>query len=458
MTYQEEQNKLLLDFLLRKYKDLDMVEFIISPYCNQACEYCYLYKHGDELYPKESKDFESILNNFPILLRWLDKNNFKYKVYDIFSGEFFNLPIWEDIFQIIYDYEISVGVKRTCINIPTNTSFLLDDEKTNKIEVWMDKLKNIGIQVWLSSSIDGPESLEKLERPLKNNKVKNNQNFYKKFIDFRKKYEFASHPMITRNFVKDYKTNYDWWIDGLIENNITQHNEMGEIIYAIPMMLEVRDANQWDENSLADYKQFLNYVADKDFKALHNSNLDDFGYHFFDDFVDDGVCKKNGRYSHVQPYIINYPHINSELCCGIQKEAAFRLGDLAYVPCHRTCYPHFVFGYFKTQDEEINGLVSQKAALSMKIRNLNPNRSFLKCGDCPIGPFCMKGCLGSQYEETNEMFCPQDAVCNLFFTKYKTIHEIALRYNLYEWLEENPIMPYERKEFVKYARKILEHI
>jgi radical SAM protein with 4Fe4S-binding SPASM domain len=38
---------------------------------------------------------------------------------------------------------------------------------------------------------------------------------------------------------------------------------------------------------------------------------------------------------------------------------------------------------------------ADKAALAIKIKNLNPNRQTLKCADCPIRGFCLKGCLGS---------------------------------------------------------------
>jgi DNA repair photolyase len=32
-------------------KFIDSVELIIRPECNQKCEYCYIYKYGDKLYP-----------------------------------------------------------------------------------------------------------------------------------------------------------------------------------------------------------------------------------------------------------------------------------------------------------------------------------------------------------------------------------------------------------------------
>ena len=90
MTYQEQQNSLLQLYLDKTKKD-ESVEFIFSSLCNQACEYCYLYRHGKEMYPPEANDKDNILHNLPILLKWLEDEGYVYETYDIFSGEFFNL-------------------------------------------------------------------------------------------------------------------------------------------------------------------------------------------------------------------------------------------------------------------------------------------------------------------------------------------------------------------------------
>ena len=64
MGYQEEQNQLLKSFLDRYQKNANLVEFFISPNCNQKCEYCYLMKHNTELYPPEFNNRKIILRNF----------------------------------------------------------------------------------------------------------------------------------------------------------------------------------------------------------------------------------------------------------------------------------------------------------------------------------------------------------------------------------------------------------
>lgn len=462
--FKEQQSQLLTSFLLNKERKNFSIEFILTSVCNQGCEYCYLYKHGKELYPPAANNFDNILKNFPILLDWLDEQGFEYENYDLFTGEYFNMPIWQDIFEIIYNrekkrIEEEGIISPRFISIPTNMSFLMDPVKTEKVEKWINRFRAINSDISLSCSVEGPEELEALERPLKVGERKTEENFYKRFNEFRKKYTLASHPMITRNFVKNYKTNYDWWIDTTIENNITQYNGNGKEVYCIPMFLEVRDAEQWDEQSLKDYENFLYYVAEKDLKTLHNNDLDDFAYHFFDDFTDPTWKKKiPGLYTHLQPYIIGYPILVSGMTCSIQKGPVFRVGDLAYVPCHRTCYPDFVYGYFQTENNKIVGLEANNPILAVKIKQLNPNRSVLKCSSCPLKAFCMKGCLGSQYEHTHELFCAEDTVCDMIYTKYKTIHNIALKYNLYEWLEKDTNISIRRKEFINYVKGILEQL
>ena len=455
--YEKEQEQLLLNFLKDKERTSQSVEFIISSACNQSCEYCYLYKHGKEMYPPESNNPQNIVKNFRLLLTWLEENNFEFTNYDMFSGEFFALNIWKDIFEIIYEFNIN-NTKEKVIGIPTNGSFLLDDEQTQEIEEWIKKFREVNIDLYLSISVDGPQELEAIERPMKNKKVKDQNNFYQKYSDFRKKHHLTGHPMVTRKFVENYKENYDWWIDTLVNDDIKTFNFDGKEIYNIPMFLEVRDPEQWDEESLANLKKLYNYIADKDFEVLHNKNVEDFAYHFFDFNTDDSLRESSGDYTHIQPYIIGFPYMQFRLPCSIQGGPVFRVGDLAYVPCHRTCYPNHIYGKFIVENNQIVGMKAEHPALAFKIKTLNPNRSILKCSDCPINFFCLKGCLGSQYEHTNDMFCAQDEICEMYRVKYKTIHEIALRYGLYNWLNLNMKIGKERRDFVNYVRKYLEQL
>jgi radical SAM protein with 4Fe4S-binding SPASM domain len=275
---------------------------------------------------------------------------------------------------------------------------------------------------------------------------------------FLKKHRFVAHPMITKNFVMNYKENYDFWIDNIIKYDCS-YEKNGKKIYNIPMFLEVRDPDQWDsEDALKQYREFLLYVAEKDLSSYHNTNLEEFAMHVADDFSDS--MQFLGLYNKTRPYIINIPEIYSAIPCSIQSGLKCRVGDMALVPCHRTCYPNMIFGNFITNDDntEIIGAIGDKVNLAHKIQTCNPNRSFLRCSNCNIKAFCLKGCLGSQYENTGELFGAQDNICKLFKTKYRTVHEICEKYGIYDIITNNISIPIERREHINYVKNIISEL
>lgn len=73
-----------------------------------------------------------------------------------------------------------------------------------------------------------------------------------------------------------------------------------------------------------------------------------------------------------------------------------RLGDLAIVPCHRTCYNHLLGGYFvkNEEDSEIIDIKANNATSYIQMKSFNPVFS-PKCLDCTYSDICLKGCLGS---------------------------------------------------------------
>ena len=182
MSYQNQLDILFQSYLDRYCKKADRVEFIISSACNQKCEYCYLYKHGNDMgYPAANKK-EDIIQNLKLFLEYLEKEGYAYNLYDIFSGEFFQLPYWEDIFQIFYEHELKYKKGRS-FSIPTNASFIIDDVKTAKIQAWIDKFNEINVNVSLSCSIDGPTEVEALERPNYEKTLKTDE-YYDKLFTF----------------------------------------------------------------------------------------------------------------------------------------------------------------------------------------------------------------------------------------------------------------------------------
>lgn len=333
----------------------------------------------------------------------------------------------------------------------------MDDVKKAKVESWIEKLDQHNIRLFLSASIDGPINVEKTTRRLNNAQVKD-EIFYDRLFKFLSKYHYTSHPMISKEFLKDYKTNYTFWFDKMKEYNCMIFNKQNEKIIDVPMWLEVRNEEQWDEESLKLYREFLFFIAEYEIEHLHKNNLKDFGFKLFDNFNDHQ--KYPAQFNHLQPHLLDYPEIKNRIPCSIQQGIEIRLGDLAWVPCHRTCYPNLIYGYFHLNEDKtkIDSFVNNNIELAYKITLFNPNRSMMKCTDCEIKSFCSKGCLGAQYEQNHEIFSPIESVCNMYKVKYKTIHDIAEKYNLYTLILKSPYVLKERKDFINYARRILNQL
>ena len=224
------------------------------------------------------------------------------------------------------------------------------------------------------------------------------------------------------------------------------------------MFLEVRNEEQWDLDTLENYHNFLKFAAEYDLQNLYNGDLEDFAFRIFDDFTPE--MSRKGKYCHTQPYFLGFPGFYSGVPCSIQSGLKIRVGDLAFVPCHRTCYDDLIYGYFSLNDEKtkIIGLNGKNINLAFKIKNFNANRSNLKCSDCEMKVFCQKGCFGAQYEATGELFNAIDSVCDMYLIKYITIHRIALHYNLYDIIINSPYVQQERKEFILYAKRVLTRL
>ena len=107
-----------------------------------------------------------------------------------------------------------------------------------------------------------------------------------------------------------------------------------------------------------------------------------------------------------------------------------RLGDLAIVPCHRTSYDRFNYGKFIVENDKIIDIEGSNVSLASEILMGNM-ANHPKCDTCSIKKFCLKGCLGAQFEANNEILYPCESVCNLFkakqkFLKYKYFTELKI--------------------------------
>lgn len=416
IQYRKEQNELLKTVLEYRFfspwrgitsveSDYSLqndanLELYITNQCNQNCEYCYLQKYPS-LYPK-GNDPKTILNNLEILYQYIIGNNFFIPEIDMFSGEIWHTQFGLDILNLTLRYT-QLGLNFGHILISSNCSFVNSPESWHQIQSYIDEFKKMGKPIIFSISVDG-KVIDEAMRPRRNNE-KYTDEYYDNLFAFAKYNSFYFHPMVSAHSVHLWKENFDWWKK--------MHNYYDLPLHQM-MMLEVRN-DEWTEQAIKDYCDFITYVAD--------------------DFLYD-ICK--GDIKKMANATANVRNINSPslidgylpwaitntdtfIGCTIATHLTVRLGDLAICPCHRTAYDKYLYGRFIVEDDTIVDIEACNPQMAIKVLMGNVMVANPKCDTCLYAPTCLGGCYGSQLEATGDPFFPIKSVCNLYKAKYSTI-------------------------------------
>ena len=422
------QNDELLEYILttkffNNFKDIPAnekvgLELYITPTCNQKCDYCYLVKYENELYPKEINDEKLILQNLEILLDWFLENEFVIPELDIFSGEIWGKPLGNKIFDIILNY-IKKGLKINLISIPSNCSFVLKDQELNSMRNYWNKFKNYNIHLNISASVDGL-ILDKQFRSFKDESLNNlrNTEFYNKLISFITEIKGGFHPMICAQSVDEWIENYKWW-----DSQLKLFNKSASQI----MTLEVRN-DDWTNQNIIDLFKFLNFIIDTQTKEFNG----------FENYLKQVLLAKEGEYAFykIERLAIQRPKTPS---CTINHFMSIRLGDLAICPCHRLSYNKLLYGWFKISNNKIVGIKANNVMLANKIL-LGSCKNTIECNVCPYVDTCMRGCLGTQYEKNDDPLINCKSVCGLIKAKTVFLIEKYRQLNCLDILINNKIL------------------
>lgn len=419
LSYQDEKD-LLLEYMLNKLymifqEDPDNrtptvhkcgLEMYLTPDCNQNCSYCYLCKYKDELYPAELRNPETILKNLRIFLNYCLEKKINPPRFDLFSGEIWDTQFGYDVLQIVYE-AIEKGFHPNMIVIPSNFSFVLNDESLQRINDYTDKIQKHDVRMCWSCSNDG-WYVDKMTRPFNNDSdyelKKGTKAYYERLFDFCKKWNLGFHPMVSAHGIEYWCENFDWWMKELKTRDFKPTSAI--------MFLETRN-DDWTEDKIIHYLKYLNHVID-----WHQNEY--FGKHEL--FKNDSNAFKKWIHHSLE----KTPHSNYSplFCtdrqihpgCTVHRTLAVRLGDLAIVPCHRTSYAELIGGYFKVENNEIIGVHAENIQIMNQIW-FNNMQGVAKCGGCPYNSYCLKGCYGSQFENTGDLFYPCSTVCDLYQAK-----------------------------------------
>ena len=374
------------------------LELYLTSTCNQKCEYCYLVKY--DLYPREYDKPEIIMKNLEIVYNWILDNNYYIRETEFFSGEIWHTKFGLDVLELTYQY-LQKGMRIGAFVIPSNCSFVLDTVQTQKIQKYIDKFNALGHPLCFSLSVDGL-IIDNEERPLNNGTVRT-EDYYENLFMFAYHNHFYFHPMLSAHSVSKWIENYKWWMKKLEE-------------YEFPpdavMILEVRN-NEWTEENLKDFANFLNFLIDENIKR-HNGDIESYIMSYFD-----------GDYS-LSNIVSGYTPVNmaaAELYppCTIAQALTIRMGDLAICPCHRTAYNKLLYGWFKTENDKIVGIKQNNVYNAIRVLLTNHRAGHIKCDTCIYASHCLQGCMGCQFENNNDMFMPIENICELNKVKWQTI-------------------------------------
>lgn len=441
-NFQNEQNNILEQLIFNNiYSNLKenmSLELFITPNCNKNCEYCYLQKNKEELYPSNLIDNKVIVDNLITLFNHFVEKNVIIPKIDLFSGEIVGTDLFFEILDIILTYKEQIKIDT--VIVPTNGSFLSTSQNiVDKVQFYIDLYKNKNIVLWFSFSVDGL-IVDNINRPYNDNDKKDNELFYEKLKNFNLKNHYAYHPMINAKTIDLQVQNLDWWLSFLKDQNYTD-------FLSIIMFLEVRN-DDWTDTKIEDYLKFLKHLIEN-IKKIYNINSESY-INFLTGRQQPIITEEyNAKILQTHSYWPIFPYVGTG-SCSLKNQFIIRLGDLAICPCHRLSYKHLLYGKYVINNNKITGIEANN--IQFFINNyITGEKGLMKCDTCIIKNYCIKGCYGSQYEVNHDPNYPIKSVCN--FMKVKAMF---LMLNYINLIEKYNIIDY-KDEAIAYA-KILNQL
>jgi hypothetical protein len=159
--------------------------------------------------------------------------------------------------------------------------------------------------------------------------------------------------MVSAFKIEKWIDNYKWLMEQLEKYNI-----LDPFASNYPMLLEVRDDN-WDNDSIKYYLDFLNYLI-MDRLQMCNNSIEELTYHLFCGDGKNNTLQKPKNYDPIELYFKDRNEDNSS--CDFSDVFCITLNNLKFVPCHRLSYSHLAGGQFVIDDNKIT-----------KIKAINPS-------------------------------------------------------------------------------------
>jgi len=396
------------------------LEIYLTTECNLGCSYCYLNRHEDSLYSKDIRDHETILNNLKMLLEWLAENKYVPEI-ELFSGAGVESDLGIKALELIAKHYSSIDkdLRINFLLIPTNFTYLLNKEYTERAHNVFKLLEEVGIKVGLSASIDG--KYMETNRPFRNKKRvttdmvmpdsnededPRDDSYYDEVFKEVKKYFGGFHPMIYSKNIDKWKENFLWF-----QEMFKKHDIPFNWLY----LLEIRN-EEWTTKQVSEFMSFIEFLIDWIWEKFeHNKEK-------FTEFV-----LRDG-------FNILKASLGSRArgtTCSLQTTMYVRMGDLEIVPCHRQSYDGYSFGKFKVEDNKITGIEAKNVEMAVAMTTFDLATSPY-CATCALKDVCVGGCMGAQLEVNGDSFMPIPTVCEMLHLKYLTIINKLRELGVYE--------------------------
>jgi hypothetical protein len=391
----------------QNYLNYATLELQISGACDLKCKYCYYARYSKELYPSKISGKENVLHNLDLVLNWLEENN-HWPKFEIFSGEIFATELGFLATEKLIDWCIKTKKEGAEIIIPTNFSFIFDDEKTKRVEDLIKKCKDNKIYFFLSCSIDGKYCDE--NRPFKDGKIRDDA-YYDKVFSFCAKHQYNFHPMIYSENIEKWKDNWLWF-----QEMFKKHNMDFRSIY----LLEVRNV-EWTKKQLQDYYKFNRFLINWTLNYLKDNKLVSKEYPITRYIYENKLFNAFNMFS----------TCGRGVGCSIQAAVQLRLGDLTTSLCHRAAYKQHNLWKFKVENDKIVDVEGINPSLLIAMASAD-HSTFPLCEACLLKNVCGYQCLGSMYETNKDPMMPIPTVCALHHLKVSSVLDELYSFGIHQ--------------------------
>ena len=307
--------------------------------------------------------------------------------------------------------------------MPDNMNFIKNQKDINEVQLFINKMQEIHIPVYISASIDGKYCDE--------DRTMHDDNFYIDCFNFLNKNNFLCHPMISSYNIKNWIKNYLWFAE-----------TAPEYITKQLMTLEVRDET-WEDNEITELLKYCDFLIDFKLKNYFHNDLKEFTKYVFQL----PNTKIRMQYSPELISILSYFNNQDRITCGFSKTLPIRVADLTIGLCHRLWYKNLILGQFKIKDEELVEIESQNVELLVAKAHFKKS-CMPHCETCQIEPLCPGFCCGNSYENYGNILIPTMEVCDMYKAKYAYLIKKYNDLGIFTLIEEDFSL-FENKEIEK---------